>query len=1040
MKSFTMDIVLRRIRLGGMFLLSGAAFCLPCSLWAQSTSSRSISGVVTDAATGDPLIGATVQVKGTTVGTSTDLNGAFAINLPTDRRTLIFSYVGYQSQELSINRGETSLHVALQGDANALDEVVVVGYGQQKKGMLVSSVQSIAPSDLRLPSSSLSTGFAGRLAGVIAVQRNGQPGADQADFWIRGISTFGSATDPLIILDGVAIDANELNGLDPEIIESFSVLKDATATALYGSRGANGVMIVTTKSGKNLDKPIVNFRFETALSTPTSRPETVDAVTYMQMYNESVLTRGTGQIPYTQAKIDGTRAHRNQYIYPDVDWYEEMFKNLAVNENFNFNIRGGSSRVDYFMSATVRHEEGMLKNLSRDYFSYNNNYSVWRYAFQNNVNVNLTRTTKVSLKINTQLRDTHGPVKASEDIFGMIMNGNPADMPITFPDDPTVNHIRWGGKAMVKNPVAEMVTGYKDEFQSVLNANLSLDQNFDFITEGLSASALISFKNYSYTQTSRSAGYNSYEIAGTGTGEDGSETYDLEIRGNEQSTTLSTSSGSEGDRKIYIQGMINYNRDFGPHNVSAMLVYNQEETAISNPGTLFASLPKRKLGLAGRLTYGYDNRYLVEANFGYNGSENFARGRRFGFFPSVAVGYVVSQEKYWERLKKVVSYFKLRGSYGLVGNDGDNTRFMYMSDLSLSGADYTTGYDGEYTLSGPVYNRFENTNITWETGRKLNVGVDLQFWNRLNLVADMFQEIRSGIFLERGTIPAFLGTSSTKVYGNLGEVKNRGVDLSMDYTQRIGKDFFLSVKGTFTFARNTVLEQDEPDFLQYPNLSRVGHSVNSFLLYEAQRLFIDDNEVKYSPEQLLGGTIMAGDIKYVNQPDANGEYDNVINSNDRIYAGYPEVPEIVYGFGFSAQWKGFDFSLFFQGAAHTSLVMSGFHPFGINNNVKRNVMQFVADDYWNESNPDIHAAYPRLSVEEYGNNTTASTYWLRDASFLKLKNAEIGYTYKKMRFYISGSNLLTFSRFKLWDPEQGGGSGLKYPTQRVFNIGFQMTL
>ena len=1040
MKSFTMDIVLRRIRLGGMFLLSGAAFCLPCSLWAQSTSSRSISGVVTDAATGDPLIGATVQVKGTTVGTSTDLNGAFAINLPTDRRTLIFSYVGYQSQELSINRGETSLHVALQGDANALDEVVVVGYGQQKKGMLVSSVQSIAPSDLRLPSSSLSTGFAGRLAGVIAVQRNGQPGADQADFWIRGISTFGSATDPLIILDGVAIAANELNGLDPEIIESFSVLKDATATALYGSRGANGVMIVTTKSGKNLDKPIVNFRFETALSTPTSRPETVDAVTYMQMYNESVLTRGTGQIPYTQAKIDGTRAHRNQYIYPDVDWYEEMFKNLAVNENFNFNIRGGSSRVDYFMSATVRHEEGMLKNLSRDYFSYNNNYSVWRYAFQNNVNVNLTRTTKVSLKINTQLRDTHGPVKASEDIFGMIMNGNPADMPITFPDDPTVNHIRWGGKAMVKNPVAEMVTGYKDEFQSVLNANLSLDQNFDFITEGLSASALISFKNYSYTQTSRSAGYNSYEIAGTGTGEDGSETYDLEIRGNEQSTTLSTSSGSEGDRKIYIQGMINYNRDFGPHNVSAMLVYNQEETAISNPGTLFASLPKRKQGLAGRLTYGYDNRYLVEANFGYNGSENFARGRRFGFFPSVAVGYVVSQEKYWERLKKVVSYFKLRGSYGLVGNDGDNTRFMYMSDLSLSGADYTTGYDGEYTLSGPVYNRFENTNITWETGRKLNVGVDLQFWNRLNLVADMFQEIRSGIFLERGTIPAFLGTSSTKVYGNLGEVKNRGVDLSMDYTQRIGKDFFLSVKGTFTFARNTVLEQDEPDFLQYPNLSRVGHSVNSFLLYEAQRLFIDDNEVKYSPEQLLGGTIMAGDIKYVNQPDANGEYDNVINSNDRIYAGYPEVPEIVYGFGFSAQWKGFDFSLFFQGAAHTSLVMSGFHPFGINNNVKRNVMQFVADDYWNESNPDIHAAYPRLSVEEYGNNTTASTYWLRDASFLKLKNAEIGYTYKKMRFYISGSNLLTFSRFKLWDPEQGGGSGLKYPTQRVFNIGFQMTL
>ena len=1030
--------MLRTARLIVLAVLSGGIFAVPCGIYAQSAP-RTVSGTVTDAATGEPLIGATVQVKGVTIGTTTDLNGMFSINLPANRKTLLFSYVGYEAQEIAVGR-ENYLNVALKQDANALDEVVVVGYGQQKKGMLVSSVQSIAPAELRMPSSSLSTGFAGRLAGVIAVQRNGQPGADQADFWIRGISTFGSATKPLIILDGVAIDANELNGLDPEIIESFSVLKDATATALYGSRGANGVMIVTTKNGKNLDKPVINFRFETALSTPTSRPETVDAVTYMRMYNESVLTRGTGQIPYTQAKIDGTRAGSNKYIYPDVDWYDEMFKNLAVNENFNFNIRGGSSRVDYFMSATVRHEEGMLKNLSRDYFSYNNNYSVWRYAFQNNVNVNLTKSTKVSLKINTQLRDTHGPVKSSENIFGMIMNGNPADMPITFPDDPTVNHIRWGGKAMVKNPVAEMVTGYRDEFQSVLNANLSLDQNFDFITEGLSASALISFKNYSYTQTSRSAGYNSYEISGTHTGDDGLEDYDLEIRGNEQSTTLATSSSTDGDRKIYIQGMINYNRSFGRHDVSAMVVYNQEETALGNPGSLFSSLPKRKQGLAGRLTYGYDNRYLIEANFGYNGSENFAEGRRFGFFPSVAVGYVVSQEKFWAPIKKAVSYFKLRGSYGLVGNDSEETRFMYMSDLSLSGAGYTTGADGEYTLSGPVYNRFENKKITWETGEKLNVGVDLQFYNRLNVMVDLFQEVRSGIFLERGTVPAFLGTATTKVYGNLGKVRNRGLDLSMDYTHQIGKDFFISAKGTFTFARNRVLEQDEPDYLQYPNLSRVGSSVNSFLLYEAQRLFIDDNEVKYSPEQLLGGEIMAGDIKYVNQPDANGNYDNTINSNDRIYAGYPEVPEIVYGFGFSAQWKGLDFSVFFQGTANTSLVMSGFHPFGINNNVKRNVMQFVADDYWSESNPNIYAAYPRLSVVEYGNNTVASTYWLRDASFLKLKNAEIGYTYKKMRFYISGSNLLTFSKFKLWDPEQGGGSGLKYPTQRVFNIGIQMTL
>lgn len=1025
----------RKLMLFLMFV-SGMTFT---SIPGYSQTKKNVAGIVKDADTGEPLIGVGIKVKDINYGVITDLDGKYSIDLEEGQDVLIYTYVGYETQEVEVGN-RTIINIALKTNQTALEGVVVVGYGKQKKSMMVSSVQTIEPDDLKMPSASLSTGFAGKLAGVIAVQRNGQPGADQADFWIRGISTFGSATNPLIILDGVAIDANELNGLDPEIIQSFSVLKDATATALYGSRGANGVMIVTTKSGESRDKPIINFRLETALSTPTRHPETVDAVTYMRMYNESVLTRGTGQIPYTQDKINGTLLHKNPYIYPDVDWYDEMFKDVAVNENFNFNIRGGSKRVHYFMSATVRHEEGMLKNISKDYFSYNNNYSVWRYAFQNNLTVDLTNSTKISLKINTQLKDTHGPVKSSEDIFGMIMNGNAADMPITYPSDPMVNHIRWGGKLMVKNPVAEMVTGYRDEFQSVLNANLSLDQNFDFLTKGLSASLLVSFKNYSYTQTSRSADYNSYEIAGIYKDGAGNETYDLEIRGNEKSTTLNTYSGSEGDRKIYFQGMINYARTFGKHDVGAMIVYNQEETAISNPGTLFNSLPKRKQGLAGRITYGYGNRYLFEANFGYNGSENFAKGKRFGFFPSVALGYVLSEENYWDPLKKVVSYFKIRGSYGLVGNDSDNTRFMYMSDISLSGASYTTGADGQYTLSGPVYNRFENPNITWETGKKLNAGFDLEFFNKLNIMFDWFREDRSGIFLERGTVPAFIGTASTKVYGNLGEVTNHGVDLSIDYTQPIGSDYTISAKGTFTYAHNEILKMDDPDFIQYPNISRVGHSVNSFLLYEAQRLFIDQNEVKNSPDQLLGGDVMAGDIKYINQPDAYGNYDNVINSNDRIYAGYPEVPEIVYGFGISAQLKHFDLSIFFQGVGRTSLVMSGFHPFGINKNVKRNVMKFVADDYWSEQNQNIYAKYPRLSVVEYGNNIVPSTYWLRDASFLKLKNVEIGYSFKKFRVYFSGSNLLTFSNFKFWDPEQGGGSGLKYPTQRVFNIGFQMTL
>lgn len=1004
----------------------------------QQPTKKTYAGRVTDER-GEPLIGVNVLEKGTTNGTTTDIDGFFSLTSSESNVVLLFSYIGYASLEFKPTKNEI-LKIRMKEDAKNIEEVVVVGYGQQKKESLVGSVQSIRPAELQIPSASLSTGFAGRLAGVIAVQRNGQPGADQADFWIRGISTFGSATKPLVVLDGVAIDINELNGLDPEIIESFSVLKDATATALYGTRGANGVMIVTTKSGKSLDKPIINFRVEAALSSPNDLPQMADGITYMKMYNEAILSRGTGEIPYTEDKINGTINQLDPYLYPDVDWYNEMFKKVAVNENFNFNIRGGGSKVDYFMSATVRHEDGLLRGLSKDYFSYNNNYSVYRYAFQNNVNVNISSSSKVSLKINTQLRDTHGPSKSSNSIFGMIMNGNAVDMPISFPANPEVNHIQWGGKQTVYNPVAEMVTGYQDAFQSVLNANLEYEQKLDFVTKGLKASALISFKNYSFTSSSRSSGYNKYVAVGSHIDENGETIYDLERYGDEAETTLKTTNSTDSDRKFYLQAMINWERIFGKHNVTAMLLYNQEETAMGNPTSLFQSLPKRKQGLAGRITYAFDERYLLEANFGYNGSENFAKGKRFGFFPSVAVGYRLSAEKFWQPILPVISNLKLRASYGLVGNDSEGTRFMYMSEIDLNGRSYITGADASYSASGPVYKRYMNNDITWETGKKLNVGIDLQFYSQANFMIDVFQEKRDGIFMARGTIPEFLGAANTTVYGNLGKVTNRGFDLAADYTHQINKDLYISAKATFTYAHNTVTEQDEPDFLQYPNLSRVGHSVNSNLLYQAERLFIDENEIANSPSQLLGGTIMPGDIKYTNIADVNGEYDNVIDANDRLYSGYPTVPEIVYGFGPSLQWKKFDFSLFFQGVARTSLVMSGFHPFGNSSYSKRNVMQFIADDYWSESNPNIYAGYPRLSILDYKNNMEASTYWLRNAAFLKLKNAEIGYTIHKMRFYISGSNLVTFSPFKLWDPEQGGGSGLKYPTQRVFNIGFQMTL
>lgn len=1001
---------------------------------------------------GEPVIGASVSIKGETGnGVITDLDGKFVLTSTAGKITLEISYIGYKSVVVEATSGKP-LQVKLQEDNQVLSEVVVVGYGTQKKESVVGSVQVVKPKELNVPSSNLSTGFAGRLAGVVAVQRSGEPGADGADFWIRGISTFNGTRSPLIVIDGVQASTSDLNALDPEVIESFSVLKDATATALYGSRGANGVMIVNTKSGRESEKAIVNIRIENSYSTHTKTPEFVDGVRYMEMYNEAVLSRKTGEVLYAQSKIDGTRAGLNPLVFPNVDWYGELFRKGAMNQNVNVNVRGGYKKLDYFSSVSVNHDNGVLKN-TKD-FSYNNNLNIMRYVFQNNINLSLTNTSKLSLHLNVQLKDYSGPSSSASELFGMVMEANPVDFPVRYPADPESDYIRWGGKVGGKynngyrNPYAEMARGYKSDFESTVMANLKFEQKLDFITEGLSAEALFSFKNWSQSSTKRDSGYNQFQLV-TYNRNDLSD-YTLSRVGEEVSTVLGTTNGSNGDRRIYLQAMLNYNRTFGGvHNVSGMFLYNQDQYNINNPGDLIGSLPQRKQGIAGRLTYAYDYRYLAELNFGYNGSENFAKGHRFGFFPSIAVGYTISREKFFEKFSNVITNLKIRASWGLVGNDqiGD-VRYLYLSDIELQDGDlgYTTGRDQNVDKKGPRYKRYSNPSITWEVGNKWNIGLDLSLWNSLNISADVFREVRSDIFMERQRVPDFIGTNSndkwidlkTKMYGNLGKVQNKGMDFSVDYVKEFNKDFSMSLKGTFTFAQNKVLAYDEPDFLKYPNLSRVGHSVDQRLLYIAERLFVDDAEVRRNPIQNIGGQVMAGDIKYKNLADGNGVYDGVIDANDRQYTGMPTTPEIVYGFGPSFRYKDFDFSLFFQGAARVSIMMERIHPFG--NESTRSVLKFIADDYWTADNQSINAKYPRLSKTDNANNAAASTYWQRDGSFLKLKNAEVGYNHKFFRVYLRGSNLLTFSKFKYWDPEQGSGNGLSYPTQRVINLGVQFSI
>lgn len=1005
---------------------------------------RQIKGVVLDANNGEPAIGASIQIKGTTTGVTTDIDGRFTINASSND-ILVVSYIGYISQEIKIGN-QNSVAIKLKEDAKNLEEVVITAFGTgQKKESIVGSIQTVRPTDLKVPSSNLSTSFAGRMAGVVAFQRSGMPGSNSADFYIRGISTISGATNPLIILDGVEVSSGDLNALDPEVIEGFSILKDATATAMYGTRGANGVMIVTTKSGADLEKPIIGIRVEANVTSPTKKPKFTSGADYMRLYNEAVTSQGTGDVLFTDDQILGTLNNRNPYIYPNVDWYDEIFNDNAYNQKANFNIRGGTKKITYFMNLTANHETGMLKNRSKDFYSYNNNINLMKYAFQNNIDFHMSKSSTISLHLNAQLEDMRAPSETVENIYSSIMNTNPVDFPTFYPNTGE-KWVKWGAYAGgndqgATNPLAQLTRGYKDSFASTVIANIDFDQKLNFITEGLRFKAMVSFKNWSQTTTNRTQGVNRYTLSDYWQNEDGSYDFNLSPVTTPTKPTLGTSRGVAGDRRMYFQTYFDYNRTFGDHGVSGMVLANFDDYSLNAGDGLINSLPKRKVGYAVRASYDYAHRYMLEFNAGYNGSENFAKGHRFGFFPSVAVGWNVSQETFFAPLTEVVSNLKLRASYGLVGNDQiGKERFIYMSDINLANdkLNFTTGYgSNKLTLNGPTYNRFENKNITWEVGKKFNAGIDLQMFQNFNLTVDAFQEIRSDIFQQKYSIPNYLGTAGTTIYGNLAKVKNWGFDFSLDYGKQITHDFSMQFKGTFTFARNKVLEYDEAPGVRPAN-SKIGYPVHTLLGYQADRLYIDYADIMNNASSSLGNIqISPGDIKYLDQPDKYGNYDGKINSDDMIAMGYPTIPEIVYGFGPTMQYKKVDFSFFFQGVANTSLMMGNFYPFGTQYN--RNVLQFIADDHWSPTNQDINAEYPRLTKYNNDHNNQNSSYWLRNGAFLKLKNVELGYSFKGARVYVSGVNLLTFSPFKLWDPEMGGAAALKYPTQRTVNVGIQVT-
>ncbi|WP_369808822.1 SusC/RagA family TonB-linked outer membrane protein [Parabacteroides sp. Marseille-P3160] len=1028
-------------------------FCSPAfpSVVQKGTT---ISGKVVDNI-GVPLAGVTVLVEGSPRGVMTDIDGSFSIEIdPGDR--LVFSYIGMESQTID-TKGKTKLEVHLREKPNELDEVAVVAFATQKKESVIASISTVKPSELKIPSSNLTNSLAGRIAGLVAYQRSGEPGEDDASFFVRGVTSFTYARGPLILIDGVEMTSTDLARLQPDDIASFSIMKDAAATALYGARGANGVIMVTTKEGKE-GKATISFRYETSISSPTREIELADPITYMKLNNEAVLTRNPMQnVPYSIEKIENTMRGMNPMVYPANDWYDILFKDQAINHRFNFNLSGGGSVARYYIAATFNQDNGVLKTERAS----KNNIDLKKYLLRTNVNINVTKSTEAIVRLHGTFDDYGGPLDSGSDLYSKVMRSDPVAFPAYYiPDAANAyrKHTLFGNidQGQYINPYADMVKGYKDYSKSLMLAQVELKQKLDFITPGLNIRGLFSTNRYSFYDVRRYYNPYFYSIS----------IYD-KINDTYLLNALNPDTGSEWlkyeenskevNSTTYFEAAVNYDNTFNDvHAISGLLVYNMRNYQSGNAGSLILSLPKRNLGVSGRFTYSYDNRYFCEFNFGYNGSERFSERERFGFFPSIGGGWIVSNEPYWKAtgLSQILSKLKLKATYGLVGNDAigdENDRFFYISDVNVnnSGRAYTWGENFNYTVNGVSINRYANDLISWEVSKKMNLGLEVSLFEKLDLLIDYYTEHRSSILMTRADIPATMGLQVTP-QANIGKAKGSGIDIQADLNHSFTKDFWITGRGNFTYATAKYTVYEEPDNFATPWLSRIGRRISQQYGYIAERLFVDEKDVSNSPVQNFGGTVMGGDIKY---RDING--DDKITELDKVPIGYPQTPEIIYGFGLSTGYKGVDFSFFFQGLARESFWIDAVktYPFiDTDDNPaiysKNALLKVYAENHWSEDNRNIHALWPRLADTQIANNTQTSTWFMRDGTFLRLKSLEFGYTIPSkvirklgitnLRIYGSGTNLLTFSKFKLWDPEMAG-NGMGYPIQKVINVGLQLS-
>ena len=1019
----------------------------------QQESTR-VRGKITNTK-GEPIPGTAIMIKGTTTGTISDSDGYYEIrNVPGDA-TLVFSFIGMNSQEIQVGN-RTSIDVILEEKVNEMDELVVVGYGQQRKVSNIGAQSTLKMEDLKTPSSSLTTTLAGRLSGVIAVQRSGEPGKDAADIWIRGISTPNTST-PLILVDGVE---RSFNDIDPEDIESLTTLKDASATAVYGVRGANGVIIIKTKPGK-IGKPTISADYYESFTRFTKKVDLTDGIGYMRAANEALGNDGLAP-KYSDEQILNTQKGFDPYLYPNVDWLDECFNDWGHNRRVNVNIRGGSEKITYYASVSYFNETGMTA-IDKSIDSFNSKLSYSRYNFTTNLSIHATPTTKVDIGAQGYLGEGNYPAISSSDIYNSAMSISPVDYPKMFyiNGEAYVPGINPNGG--FRNPYADATRrGYSNLTKNQIYSNLRVTQDLDMITKGLNITAMYAYDVYNEVSLNQTRRESTYYFTNT------SIPYDLD--GNPilsktytGSDVLDYSQNSSGNKKTYLEAALNYDRSFGDHHLSGLFLFNKQQKLLYPQSTLEASIPYRMMGIAGRVTYSWKDRYFAEFNIGYNGAENFSPKKRYGTFPAMGVGWVLSNEKFWEPMSAVVSFLKIRYTDGKIGNSNvSDRRFMYLDQIKQNG-------DYGYVLgpNGTKYSGYETVNnavdLKWEEARKQDLGIDMKLLHDdLSIVFDLFKERRKNILLKReNSIPSFIGYMAAP-YGNVGIVDNKGFDGNIEYNKRINRDWTISVRGNVTYNNDKWVKGELPD-QKYDWMNQVGHSINAGTGYIAEGLFTqaeidemsrygslssENQSITTGPFATQFGTVKAGDIKY---KDLNN--DGKIDAYDKTYISRGDVPQLVYGFGYTLVWKDLSVGMMFQGIQNAERILSGnsIQPFnggGGAGNLFSNI-----DDRWTENNPKQNVFYPRLS---YGNETVdnqnnfqPSTWWVRDVSFLRLKTLQISYnlpkewvrkaSLKNAAVYVMGNNLFTLSKFKLWDPELNTDNGSAYPNTTSYSIGLNFT-